>query len=372
MFRSKWLLIVCVLSAGITGCNDQRILEQLGYTHTVSYDLESKKDDEILELKIGIFIPIADPDSKEDREILITKAKSSKIARTELSGRTSRILVSGQLRNSLFGENLARLGIWDHIDTLVRDPSISQRVKVVLVEGSALELMKKDYPEHPRTGKYISDLLDKEANTQAIPDIMIYQFARDYFDDGIDPVAPILKEEDEYLTISGLGLFQDDRYMTKIDPDKGVLFATLTKNFKQGHIGIPLQSSNDEDVEIVALSAVLSNRKFRVQSKNDNFKVNIDIKIRGSILEYIGDKKLGDESERRKLEKDIAEYIQKETMIMIEKMQEYNVDSIGIGKYVRNSVGKEQWSNMNWREIYPNIDITTEVKVKIKDYGKFK
>lgn len=373
--KAKWFFSLLALSIPLlSACNDQRILEDLGFTYVQSYDLVSKRDGKVNKMNIGLSIPIANPEKKKDREVLLIEAESVKEARVRLSGRSSRVLVSGQLRNTLFSEELASYGIWSHIDTLVRDPSISQIVNVILVEDDAFALLRKDYPEHQRTGRYISKLIEKEANTQAIPEVTLYHFSREYFDDGIDPIAPIIRQEKDNIIIAGIGLFRDDRYITKIEPEKGIIFSILKKKFKQGQIKIDIKDDENSEKEIALLSSVLSERKITVErTKGENkFKVNIKINLQGSLLEYIGNKDLGDEKQRRKLEKSFGKFIEKETKDIIQILQENKVDSLGIGKHVRNSLSKSEWSKMDWREVYPNIEIYADATVKIKDYGKFR
>ncbi|MDF0728152.1 Ger(x)C family spore germination protein [Cytobacillus sp. S13-E01] len=374
MKNCRIILVVTIIL--LTGCADQRILEELGFTHTVSYDVADKdsyEDNQML--RIGLSIPIASDEVKETREILVTNAYSSKESRTILSTETDRILVSGQLRNTLFGDELARKGIWDHIDTLVRDPAVGQNTKIIVVSGEAYEILKKDYKQHPRTGEYIDRLIDKEVNSQAIPDVTIYHFTRDYFDDGIDPVAPLLKENGEHLIVDGIALFNSDKYVTSIESSKAMLFSILTKNFKEGQISVNLTGNDEEkDKEMVMFSSVISKRKIHAVKSNDEsqFKVNIKITIHGSVLEYIGEKKLGDDVARQELENEMSKYIKMETEKMITYMQEHNVDSIGIGKYVRNSLNFEEWQELDWNEVYPKVEVAVDAELKIKDYGKFK
>jgi spore germination protein len=88
-------------------------------------------------------------------------------------------------------------------------------------------------------------------------------------------------------------------------------------------------------------------------------------------LEYLGDRNLGDEKARRQLEKQMAVFIKKETLKIVKDMQENNVDSLGIGKYVRNSLNQREWQKLNWREVYSHVEVDINTKVKIKNYGKF-
>ena len=40
---------------------------------------------------------------------------------------------------------------------------------------------------------------------------------------------------------------------------------------------------------------------------------------------------------------------------MISLMKQHQIDSLGIGRYVRNRIGYEQWKKMNWRQELQNF-----------------
>lgn len=357
-------LILLVL---LTGCGDQKILEKIGFTQTTSYDLLPEGN-----LKIAVTIPKADPEANVSREVLSTTAQSSKEAKISFSRQTHLILVSGQLRNTLFGLSLAKSGLWNHIDTLIRDPSISPRVKVTVVNGDAESILEKNYKQHPRTGKYVDLLLEKETHFQTLPKVTIYDFARDYYDDGIDPVAPIIKDIGDSVIVDGVALFRDDKYIAKVDPNDSLIFSFLRGDFKQGQININL-AGTDESRETVMFSSIVSSRKVDVKQAADKKSiVNIEVNVKGSILEYIGDLKLSNDSDRRKLERNMSENLSGRGNQMVQFMQEKKVDSVGIGMYVRNSMSYASWKNTDWREEFPHIQINCHIHVKIKDYGKFR
>jgi len=363
------LLILTLIAILLTGCGDKRILEELGFTQTTSYDLLPNG-----KLDITLSIPQADPEAKTKRMILRTTSDSSKESRIKMAMQTHLQLVSGQLRNSIFGLSLAKAGIWNHIDTLIRDPSISPQVKVTVVNGNAGELLRKDYKQQPRTGKYIDKLLTKEAEGQTVPKVTLYQFARDYYDDGIDPVAPIIKDVGEHISIDGIGLFRDDRYITKIKPEDALIFAFQRGRFKQGELSIDLAREARSDKQIAMLSGLMSTREVKVNlGRNGHTTVRFIIHIQGSILEYIGPYNLSNDSDRKKLEHQIASYIADKSDEMVAMMQRHKVDSLGIGTHVRNSMSYKEWKSRNWKdELYPNARVLFDVTVKIKSYGKFR
>lgn len=372
--RKIGLLCIVVSLFLLIGCGDQRILEELGFTHTISYDLAEQKEGQTdNQLLITVSIPRADPeDRKVKRETLTATAKTIKQAKIKLDRMTELIIVSGQLRNNLFGMSLAKEGLREHIDTLMRDPAISQRVKVTVVNGDAHDLLMKDYPTHPRTGQYVDRMLQKQSNANTIPYTTLYEFVRDLFDDGIDPVAPIVKDNGSKVLIDGIALFSNDRYVTKIEPDKALTFAFLRGNFKQGDLSIDLGKVGRSD-EHVMFSSLLSNRKMKVTSIDNKhrFKIDIQLQIKGSVMEYTGELKLSNDEERKKLEKLISDYISQETTKMITVMQRNNVDSIGIGAHVRNSLSYSEWTKLDWDQVYPQVEVNCSALLKIKDYGKF-
>ncbi|MNG38798.1 hypothetical protein D3C84_1266330 [compost metagenome] len=56
---------------------------------------------------------------------------------------------------------------------------------------------------------------------------------------------------------------------------------------------------------------------------------------------------------------------------MVKDMQKHNVDSLGVGNMVKNLIAYKDWKAMDWREVYPQVEIHCQTKVKIKHYGKF-
>lgn len=373
MHKLKPLILVFIIVIFVTGCGDQRVLEKLGFTQTTSFDLLPDHEEGADKLMVSVSIPKPDPESGSvQRQLLTATSSTSKEGRIKLSKQTELRIVSGQLRNVLFGLSLSKQGLWQHIDTLIRDPSISPRVKVTVVNGNAHDLLAKDYPSHPRTGQYIDRLIEKESFSQAIPKVNLSQFTRDYFDDGIDPVAPIIKQSGENVILDGIALFRKDRYITKIKPDQALIFSFLRGNFKHGELSINLADTG-RDKEHVMFSSLISQRRVKVSSnrEHDHFTVDIDVKIKGSVLEYIGDLRLNNDRDREQLEDLISKYITEKMQKMISKMQKNNVDSIGIGKYVRNSLSYKQWSQLEWRDIYPDVKVQCHASITIKDYGKF-
>ncbi|OZB91279.1 Ger(x)C family spore germination protein [Paenibacillus sp. XY044] len=362
--NKRWSGLLLTLAV-LTGCGDQHILERTGFCHTISYDLLPDHN-----FKIGLSVPKADPNSKTDREVLQAIAHSSKDSQPKLVRQTSLLLVNGQLRNLLFSLPLAENGLLNQMDTLSRDPSIPPKVKITLADGDAYELLKKNYKEHPRTDRYIYTLLDKEASYQTVPEATLYEFIRDYYDDGIDPIAPIIKDAGDTIAVSGVGLFRGDRYITRIKPDDLHILALLRHNLRHADMTIHLVAEGKHK-ELLTFTSLKSNRTVDiVHDKQGKPVVMINIKASGSVLEYIGKLKLHNDEDRNRLLQQAARHVERRAEEMIKFMQDNKVDSIGIGAYVRNSMSYPAWKKLDWYEEYSHLTVKCNVDLKIINSGQ--
>jgi spore germination protein len=374
MGKKSGILILFVLTLCLSGCTDTRQLERLAFIHTVAYDLKQKIENgkKVDYLEVTDTIPIADPETKKAREVLTTVVKTSKEAKITLSRKTNRILVDGQARNCIFGVTLAKQGLWKYLETLRRDPSVGQRLFITVVDGNAHDLLSKDYHQHPITGHYIYRLLEKEGRIQTIPKTSLYTFTRDYYDDGIDPVCPVIKQEKDNVRINGIALFHKDRYITKIPLKKGTLFALLHENLRQGEISMAVKRGGK--TERVMYNSILSKRHVKVKklANAHQFEVDLNLKLQGSVQEYLGSLDITKEKDRKKLEQSMAKIVEKDSEKLVSFMQKNGVDSLGMGVYVRNSLSYKEWKALNWEKIYPTVKFVSHVNLRIKDVGKTK
>ncbi|WP_336785599.1 Ger(x)C family spore germination protein [Paenibacillus sp. MMO-177] len=368
MKRMRISLLAMLMLMVLSGC-DYRILERIGFTYAASYD--TAPEDQV---EITISVPRAEPTIKVKREIHSAVGRSSKDARVKFSNETDLLLVNGQIRVLLYSDTLARKDLSNEINSILRDTSISPLVKITLVSGNAKALLIKDYKQHLSTDKYINRLLEKESTNHRIPKTTLYEFERDYYDDGIDPVAPILKEVGNDVSVDGIGLFQDYKYVAKIPNKDSLIFSILRGNFKKGDMSLDLGSNKEKGShEFIMFSSVLSTRKVHVDHKADGTThVTIDANCKGSVHEYIGNKKLSNDAQRHEVESKVSEILSARANRLAKQLQQHRVDSLGVGVYVRNSMSYEAWKKLNWREEYPKVEIECKLHFKAKDYGRIR
>ncbi|MFS0839047.1 Ger(x)C family spore germination protein [Paenibacillus sp. 1P03SA] len=362
--RKPGILVLAALFL-LTGCtSDQNILEKIGYVQSAAYDWAPDN-----KMKATLSIPVIERESQDGHdEVLMITASSNKAAKNLLSRKTSRTLVSGQLRNLLYGIKLAKTGLRQHMDSLLRDPSISKRANIILVEGEARDIISRDYPGHPKTEQYVAKLVQKEFQLQNMPRILLHQFIRDYFDEGIDPIATVIRASGKDLEISGIGLFKNDVYVTKLPTKDMIFFNLLYQNQRQGEFSFAL---NDEEVKSIMFTAISSKRKIKIRTDEKGvIHADIHMAVQGSVLEYIGSLDLSTD-ELTKVEKKVAAYISEHSERVFSILQENGTDSIGLGRYVRNKLGHEGWKKLDWEETYPAIQVHVKSEFRIKNFGNF-
>lgn len=368
--RSRYALLISLLAAltVLSGCGEQRVLEKLGFVQVVGYD---KGPDGWL--KVSFYLPKFGPEFGMTKgEYLTTIARSSKEAKTKIVRQTNWDIVSGQLRNLLISDELAREGIWPHIDTMIRDPTISPRVKVSIVEGEAAGILGKTYEQHPGVSTYLDHLLETEINEQAIPRISLFHFERDFLDDGIDPIMPVLKDTGQNMEVSGLALIQADKYMGKIKADDISIFSLLYSDNKKLDIYQALDDDRQGESHVM-LGTVKSARKVKVKRlTSGRFELQLRVNAQGLVTEYRGDLQIANVGQRKQLERVISGKLEERAEHLLSLMQQKKTDSLGFGKYVRNSMPYRAWKQLDWREEFAQAEISCQVRFTIQNYGKIR
>ncbi|CAM3874421.1 Ger(x)C family spore germination protein [Cohnella lubricantis] len=362
------LLSVLLLS----GCRDERIIEKIGFIRTIAYDTtkDEGENSESGNLRVTVSIPKT---NQKDTIQYSTVAKTGKQARLIFDRQNDRRLVSGQLRQVLFTTDIARRGVWSEVNSLLRDPGVGMRIHLLIVESDPERLLAAKFTQDNTAGDYIDHLVRTETRTTDIPDTNMHIFARDYYDDGIEPVMSILQQTPNSIRVGGIGLFRGDRYVGKIEAADKVYFGVLRGKVQTGEVFIDFPDDGYSS-QYASLHYFTSRRKIRIEragpmEDGQGLRVRIQIKLRGSLLEYRGGLQLEHPKEQKKLEGEIAGYFRQKCEETIRRMQELHSDAIGIGQRVRDTMSYRDWRNLDWDEAFSKARIEVQVNADIRSYG---
>ncbi|NBI30873.1 Ger(x)C family spore germination protein [Chengkuizengella marina] len=358
------LVFLLVFIFFLTGCMNNYGIDDLAMISGVGFDV-SKHEDHHLDITAMYQVPT----ETDVFEYLHASSNSLENADIEMMSQTKRQVVNGQLRISLFGEELAKDGIFPIILSFLRDPSVGPLVSLAVAKGTAKEILITKLEKEPNTGSYIETMLERLDEEYVYPSVNILQFTRSYYDDGIDPILPMILTTKRNILLDGFALFKDDRMVASLTNEKAIYLFLLSEDFKKGVIDLEIEIGGKK--EDVHLSYVRTKHKIKVKKENNDFTVNFDIHITGNLEGYSGKQTLTKDSVQKELETKINNVLNSEMKDLLSFLQKMNVDPVGVGEAVRNSLSYNEWKSLNWEEVYPKINFTTEVNMKIRNMSKF-
>ncbi|CAG9607127.1 Ger(x)C family spore germination protein [Pseudoneobacillus rhizosphaerae] len=364
----KTIIVFCILLM-TTGCAQKRIIDDLALINAIGYDLSEENEEN---LKVTATFPIITKDGKYDRKTIIVEGKSSKSAREKLKHKTNMQLESGQIRVSLFGTELAKQGLLTQLDTFVRDPNIGSRVLLALGKPVASDILTLQIENEGQNATFLEQAITKLHSESKTINYDIFQFLRDLYDDGMDPILPAYKVEDNDLKYDGVGLFQGDRLIDYLNPEDSKLLFLFRKEIIHGDLEQEIELEEGK-VQQIMLSYVQTKHHIDVNSvAMDNLVATIDLEIQGDVLEFTGEEDLSDPNIQMKVEKLISDQLKSKGNKLLLQLQKMQVDPIGIGQHVRNHMKYMRWKKLNWYEEYQNMEINVNITVKFSSNGKWK
>lgn len=363
--QNKNTILITICALLLTGCGTSNIIEDLGIIQSVAFDMSESKENP---LKTTALFPAVSKEGTFNTQTLTVNGKSTHDTYLKLQNLTNLNLVGGQ-STILFGEELSKKGLINVVETFTRDPQVGTRVKFAIVEGKGEELLKKKMPSITDNAEYLYTFIEKLGKQNNVLNTNKYRFLRDYYDDGIDPVLPVLSYEGKKIELIGLGTFKGDQYVSRLTLSETQILNFLSGDIKHGSLLINIHDDVSGKNEQLYLSSIHSVNDKKVNT-NENMTVEIMLDIKGSVLAYTGPMDLSEEKNQRKMEKQVEKYLISHSKKLLFRLQKDKTDPIGIGKLVRNNLSYERWNKMEWDKVYSNLNYKVKVKVDLINTGK--
>ncbi|WP_169525169.1 Ger(x)C family spore germination protein [Pseudalkalibacillus hwajinpoensis] len=365
MRNLKLLVIVFSLIFLLLGCNDQKIIENLGFMSVMCFDKASDSDEE--KMLVTSTFPSFSDESTSTEIKLDTVAYSKKEAEKQLSAKTEQQIVNGQIRSLIFGEEFASDGINRIIQSVERDREIGSQVKVVVAEGEASAILESIPIES--TGNYVDKMLKKDTDKFTIPYADIHHFSRDLLDDGIDPVVPLIGVEGKDVVVKGSALFRGDQYVGNLTIPESKILLLLIGKVKSSDLVVKIPQ--ESGYRNFFFSYNHSKPKVNVKKNGAGIKeIRIHVTMEGALLEDTGSHIKGDSpTNYKEVEKLIDRHLTNEAAKLIEILKEKQADSLGVSRIVRNSVSYGQWKSMKEEDLLEKVPVNISFNVVVRDNG---
>lgn len=371
--RKRFPIVLLILvSTLLTSCAQTKVLDKMGLIVITGYD--RLKDDRILATSV---LHQVDPNAKEKVQVVANTGFTSKGARQAANLETAKKMVSGQIRVTMYSEEIAREGMMELVDTLSRDPSIGTMVYLTIGKGKVHKILSHRYPEISNIGTYLYESIKQNIEGEEMLSPTLHEFLHDYYSMGKDPAIPYIVQHKNEVALQGVALFNKDKMVGLIPAREAFYIKLLRDRFKTGNYELSLNSKalkpflkqglNRERIYMV-IDNIASGSKIKLVDKSQPaFEAKIEIKAR--ILEISSRLDLSKPNSIKALEKEVNRAFENEAEKVIKKMQKMNSDPVGFGEFYRAFVRDSGLTEEKWDAMYPSAKINVKIHTTILRTG---
>lgn len=368
-----------------TGCYNYNELNNLAIVTGISID---KKDDEYILNALIANSKKQQVSGKEGESQMVVfegKGKTIEEAIKSINLESSRQIYIGHLSIVILSKKIAKDGVLDILDYLLRNPESTKRFYLaVSKEDTAKEILKVISPLESFPSQDLYTNIKNAGQTQAISSNITYSiFVENILKKGANPVLPTLYIEGK----SDKGASQKNTNTTT--PKAIVRLGTdaifkkdkliyITK--KEESVGINLISKKATETTIKAkykgkyFMASLKQIKKNIKVKFNNGipTIYIELKANGFIDEINSDVNLLSTSVINNLNEAIENKVTKILEKGIKVAKDNKTDVLGLGNLVYKKNPKFYNSIDEWDEFLKNLNIKVTVKTNLKTKGSLK
>lgn len=379
------IFLFLVAALLLTGCGNYRELNDLAITTGIAFDI---KDDQYIVSYMIANSNKAETDSKDsETKITVYEGKGNTIssAYMDLNSKNPKIPYIGHLEVVIISEDLAKKGILEALDFLIRNPESRKEFYIVLSKNvEAGTLLKTLAPLESFPSQNIAGIIKSNKDEQSTIVMQKYSAViTNMIDEGVEPIINGIeldgnKEEGQMqeslekatpsatIKIDTIGIFKKDKLLGWSTHDE-----TVGINIINNSAGFVLLETKCDDKYMTSTLKDIKTKPV-ITFENNIPKIKLKIKADGAILEMQCKRNLEETKIMKELENEFSEKLKSiidETIYMAQK--KYKSDIFGFGNYIYKNnlkkwnIIKDKWNN----EIFPEIKVDTEIKINLNNKG---
>ncbi|SCY97308.1 Ger(x)C family spore germination protein [Alkaliphilus peptidifermentans] len=368
MIKPFKLIAIAVIVMLLTSCWDAKQLDDLYLVYGIGIDTSQEKQQHFL---VTIVAPTIDPEAPEPKVEIHSEGESLRNAQDNIQNKAARRITFANTKVLFIGEDVANKGIGIHIDSMLRDPEGRGTIKLLVVEGRAVNLMNVEPQTTALVSLYIFDLLKQSQETSTVPRVTLRSFNNDLKTDGIEPVIPFIKygNKPSEFQINSVGLFNKDKMVGIVEGIDSMLLTLLRSEVQDGFITLPYPLGEVEESSILTLRVMRGKSKIETSLINNELTIIQEVRLNAHISEYTSSAPVFDDKTIKSMEQAANSQIKIICEELLKKLRnEFGVDSIGYGKYVKVN-HPVFFDAEEWNEQFSRANIIIKPNVKIQMVG---
>ncbi|MCM3787385.1 Ger(x)C family spore germination protein [Domibacillus indicus] len=370
--RNWWAIIP--LSLLLAGCWDQKSVKDLNLIFGVGIDREEENN-----LTLTVEIPqehqgttsggggTEGPTQQAAQSLVMSeKGQTIRDVAYKMDRRIDGALDISKLSVMIIGKESAQHDLYALLDAYFRNPISPLNAKLVVVDGRADEFFQHDFKGQTLYSDYFFKIIETAEQESAIPVTNMQLACNLLLDEGSDALIPLISynEEQRAAEINGSALFNGRSMSGELTAKETSSFLIMV-NQTQKELPLTFRIEGGEDISITLID---SKAKLKVNvPKNGNPTATVSVDMEVQVIEYPPDH-LEKEKVIKSLDQQLTEEAQKLLQQTVQKMQEANSDALGIGRRII-AKDPDAFKKLDWGEVYPDMDIKVETKVKIERTG---
>lgn len=398
MIKNKIVLIIYILISLLTlsSCTVSREIRDLAIVSTIGID---KEGDEVVltcEISNPLYSPETDGASSASYSVVFVQGKGKTLfdAVRDTYLHFDRALFFSHAKVLIIGEELAKGGITQNLDYLLRFNEPRENIKIVVAKGTkAYEVMGVMGEISGSGGEYISGMLDKSNYINKTINISLAEYYRYYYDVSNEPVIGVVQSEERrgvpgeikksgptkmILNVGGGAVTKRDYLIGYFTPEEMVGFNFIVNDVKGGVVVFTTPDKLNNNIPVIgnsgrftSIDILKSQTKNDIKIKDGKIHLDINVKLKGALIEEDKAIDLQDEEIIDILENYCSKEVEKSISKTLDKGQkEFKQDNFSIGVAVHQKY-PEVWKEVaeDWDNIFSEITYSVNVKTEIVKIG---
>lgn len=282
----------------------------------------------------------------------------------------------GQRRVIFLGEEVAKRGLNDELDTFIRDPQASLRTDIFVIKGGKAKealTLSNPFEKYPNVAT-----LKEHRESGGRAETAFLNFLTAANRDGIRPSLPTMEisktdggkensSDPQILRLSGVSVFDRNlKMLGYLNTEENRDLLWVIGVLKKAEVSLPRKEGN--------YSVNLTNIICKIEpsfDKNNEVHFVINLQGEGNLLESNSELDMAQPKNLKLLEKKFEKEVEKQVLRTIKKVQkQYGMDIFGFGEVIhrRHPI---RWRSLkeNWDQNFPDTNVLVVAKIKIKHIG---
>ncbi len=351
----KKFLALILIPFLLCGCSESEQINEIAFVKILAID----KTEEGLLVTAGIQLPkTKEGQEQKTKDNLSVECSTLSEGLNLLEAATDKKMFFGQISCVLLGEEMAKYGIINTVDYLVRSDELRFDIPVIVVkENEAKKLIIDNSGQENHISDRITKMLESNYSTSSSGQIELSQLVEMLEDPFRSPYLPYItigKEKGDFL-IEGYCIFKKDKMCAYLDKDKSLGINFLNNDVKN----LLIISKIDEKTVTLKVTKF----KSKIDMEDGIFKIKID--FLSEVVQADSDIERLDQD----LSQKIIEYQNNEIKFItedtLEHLKKYGCDVSTFGDTFHNTSPKKATEYIGaWDETFSNI--TYEISVESK------